>query len=363
MKGLKIADEAIKTVQIITDAKENITYPEIRANALKRFNKTCYVCKSCDGKECRGQVPGMGGVDTGSTFTNNILALEKYLLNVSYIHNAIDPVIKSNIFGYPIETPVLISPVSGTDTNMGGGLSERDYTISILKGAKKASTLAMVGDGTTYEKHLARMRCVKEIGGYIAPIFKPRTDQNEIIQRIHDAEEAGAIAVGIDIDAINLAVMTNKNIKVEPKDVMKLKQLVKSTSLPFIIKGIMSKIDAVRAIDCGAQAIVVSNHGGRILDHMPGTVDVLPEIVEQVHKDITILIDGGFRNGVDILKGLSLGAKYVCLGRPVAIGAMGGEEEGVCFIIKKISRELKEAMRVTGQNSVNKISPHILRSK
>ncbi len=95
--------------------------------------------------------------------------------------------------------------------------------------------------------------------------------------------------------------------------------MVESTRLPFIIKGIMTVDDALMAVESGASAIIVSNHGGRVLDYTPGTCEVLPDIAKSVKGKITILVDGGVRTGVDVVKMLGLGADAVLMGRPLLL--------------------------------------------
>ena len=110
----------------------------------------------------------------------------------------------------------------------------------------------------------------------------------------------------------------------------------------------------------GAAAIVVSNHGGRVLDQTPGTADVLPEIAKKVKGKITILADGGVRNGVDVLKMLALGADAVLIGRPFVPASFGGQAEGVKAYIDSIAADLKSAMILTGCNSIEDVNSRIL---
>jgi len=107
-------------------------------------------------------------------------------------------------------------------------------------------------------------------------------------------------------------------------------------------------------------AIVVSNHGGRALDHLQGTAEVLSLIAQAVKGKMTIFVDGGIRSGVDVLKMLALGADAVLVGRPLAIGAVGGQAEGVELVIKKLADELKAAMVLTGTADVTAVSQDIL---
>ncbi len=135
---------------------------------------------------------------------------------------------------------------------------------------------------------------------------------------------------------------------------------VKSTSLPLILKGIMCVEDAVAAREAGVAAIVVSNHGGRVLDHTPGTAEVLPHVARAVGRDMTVLADGGVRSGVDALKMIALGAHGVLVGRPLAVGAVGAGAEGVRLILEQMRNELKVAMIYTGCASVCEIGEQVL---
>jgi isopentenyl diphosphate isomerase/L-lactate dehydrogenase-like FMN-dependent dehydrogenase len=127
-----------------------------------------------------------------------------------------------------------------------------------------------------------------------------------------------------------------------------------------MIKGIMTVDEAQMAIDAGAAAIVVSNHGGRVLDHTPGTAAVLPKIASKVKGKIIILADGGIRNGYDVLKMLALGADAVMIGRPIIRGAVGGGKEGVALVLNMMRKQLAEAMVMTGQASVLKIDSSVV---
>lgn len=114
------------------------------------------------------------------------------------------------------------------------------------------------------------------------------------------------------------------------------------------------------AVDTGARAIVVSNHGGRALDHTPGAADVLPAIAEAVKDQVVILADGGVRTGGDILKMLALGADCVLVGRPFSIAAVGGLKDGVSQYIARLDGELKAAMVLTGTARADAVDRGIL---
>jgi len=362
---LQQAEAAVKQCmelfKIETSDDTEISMKAINASAREKFKKICYVCKNCDGYECASGVPGMGGTGSGESFRRNADALKKFKVITTLIHDDIVPDTSSEIFGNKISFPVMAAPITGSVTNMSGAIEELDYNIAVVRGCKNSGTIAFVGDGATPDKYKIGLEAIKEENGWGIPIFKPRKDNKEIIKRIKAAEKAGTIAVGIDIDAIVFKTMAMRNQEVAPKSVSELREIKSATNLPFILKGIMNPRDAEMACKAGADAIIVSNHGGRVLDQMPGSMDVLEEIVAAVGKSITIMIDGGFRDGVDILKALALGADFVLIGRPVAIAAVGMGVEGTSFYLDKLKDEFKKTMILTGCKNVKDISSDLIR--
>ena len=128
-----------------------------------------------------------------------------------------------------------------------------------------------------------------------------------------------------------------------------LKEIASATELPFIVKGVMTAESARKALNAGAYAVVVSNHGGRVMDNGLSTAEVLPEIREAVgNQRGRIFVDGGIRTGGDVFKMLALGADAVLIGRPYAIAAYGGGAEGVRLYTEKLIAELRDAMTMTG---------------
>ena len=121
----------------------------------------------------------------------------------------------------------------------------------------------------------------------------------------------------------------------------------------MVIKGVHTSEDARRAVDAGAQALVVSNHGGRQLDGVPATLRILPEVVDAVGAQVEILMDGGIRRGSDIVKALCLGASAVLIGRGYAYGLAAGGEEGVANAIEIFRSGLVRTMRLLGCPSLS----------
>ena len=315
----------------------------------------CKVCPVCNGVACAGEVPGMGGSLTGSTFKSNVEDLSKIKLKLKTIHNAKKPDLKFNFFSTVLDFPVIAAPITGTVFNMGGALSEKEYIQSVINGSLAAGTIAMTGDSADLALYEEGISALKKVNGKGVPIIKPR-DNKDVIKNIKRAESVNSLSVGMDIDGAGLVTMALKGQPVGPKTVEELKEIVSSTNLPFIIKGIMTVEEAKLAVEVGAKAIVVSNHGGRVLDHCQSTAKVLPEISSAVKGKTLILADGGIRTGVDVFKMIALGADGVLIGRPIIVGAFGGYEEGVSLILNKMKNELYQTMILTGSQNLASIN-------
>ena len=337
-----------------------MNWQEIKKIAKEKLKPYCRVCPVCNGVACAGEVPGMGGVGTGSSFKANFEALNSIKLNLLTIHDVRNPDTEIEFFGQKLSLPVMAAPITGTTYNMGGAITEDVYTQEVIAGSTMAGTVGWTGDGADPLMYGSGIDAIKKNDGKGIPIIKPRA-QDEIIKRIRLAEEAGALAVGVDIDGAGLITMALKGQPVSPKSPREIEELVKATKLPFILKGIMTLKEAEIAYNLGVSAIVVSNHGGRILDHTPGVAEVLPEIADKLKGKITIIADGGVRSGVDVLKLLALGADAVLIGRPVVVAVFGGGREALKLYFDTIKSELKQAMLLTGVASVKNVPKEILR--
>jgi isopentenyl diphosphate isomerase/L-lactate dehydrogenase-like FMN-dependent dehydrogenase len=337
-----------------------MNWQEIKKIAKEKLKPYCRVCPVCNGVACAGEVPGMGGVGTGSSFKANFEALNRIKLNLLTIHDVRNPDTEIEFFGQKLSLPVMAAPITGTTYNMGGAITEDVYTQEVIAGSTMAGTVGWTGDGADPLMYGSGIDAIKKNDGKGIPIIKPRA-QDEIIKRIRLAEEAGALAVGVDIDGAGLITMALKGQPVSPKSPSEIEELVKATKLPFILKGIMTLKEAEIAYNLGVSAIVVSNHGGRILDHTPGVAEVLPEIADKLKGKITIIADGGVRSGVDVLKLLALGADAVLIGRPVVVAVFGGGREALKLYFDTIKSELKQAMLLTGVASVKNVPKEILR--
>lgn len=332
---------------------------EIKQTARDKMKGYCRVCKNCNGIACAGEVPGMGGIGTGSSFTANIEALANVKLNLRTLHDAKTPDISTNILGIDLSMPILSAPITGSDYNMGGAIPEAEYIGMVMSGSKYAGTVGMCGDGGNPVFYTSGIKAIKKENGHGIPIIKPR-ENHRVIEMAKQAEEINAPAVGMDIDGAGLVTMALMGQPVGPKNLQEIKEIISAVDLPFILKGIMTVDEAKLALEAGAAAIVVSNHGGRILDSTPGVAQVLPAIADKLKGKITILADGGVRSGVDVLKYLALGADAVLVGRPVIISAFGGGAEGVRLVLETMANELKQAMILTGCKDIKSINSSVI---
>lgn len=334
---------------------------ELRELGRQKFGKVCRMCPVCDGRVCAGEIPGAGGVGSGQAFRNNVIALAEVKLHQRIIHTVHKPTTVFNLWGNELSMPILAAPIGGIAFNWNGYLSEADYAKAVISGSKAAGAMGMVGDGKLEEIYQSGLDALLAEDGWGIPTIKPRPNE-QIIELAYQAEAAGAVAVAIDVDAAALINMTVSGQPVGPKTFAELVELKQNIKLPLIIKGVMEIEDALQCAEAGIDGIVVSNHGGRVLDHTPGTAEVLPEIADAVGNKMMIFVDGGIRTGFDVLKMLALGADAVLLGRPITQAGAGGAE-GVACLLKYMQAELEAAMIMTGAQDLSKITRDIIYNK
>ena len=335
---------------------------DIRTSAKERMKGFCRVCPTCDGRVCAGEVPGMGGLNTGSTFRNNVQALASVQLNMRLVHEVRTPDTATSFLGLELALPVMAAPMGGISFNMGGFMEEHDYVRAILQGCREQGSIGCTGDGVPPIIHEAGFDGIKGEGGHGIPFIKP-WEGKELEEKLEKAFACGCTILGMDIDAAGLITLRKMGRPVTPYSQRELEAIiakVHSHGIRFVLKGVMTPMDALRAHEAGADAIVVSNHGGRVLDHCPGTAAVLPAIAAAVKGRLPIVADGGVRDGVDVLKMLALGADVVGVGRPMGIAALGGGAEGVGKILETMRAQLEQAMLLTGCATVAQVSSEVI---
>ncbi|MCX7883251.1 MAG: alpha-hydroxy-acid oxidizing protein [Brevinematales bacterium] len=356
-EALHASHQAVRSIKITTKSGEDntINVSVLLERARTRFHGRCFVCQDCDGVKCRGMVPGVGGVGLGTGFIRAVERLRRWDVIPSYIQEARMVSLETSLCGIPLSMPVLPAPITGAITNLGGAIPELELARSIVKGANQAGLVGAVGDGATPTKYRIGIKVILENFGLAIPFFKPRLDKTMIIERLLAAEEAGAVAMGMDIDAASFLTMEMKKQATVTKSVEELAELIGMVKVPFLLKGILSPTDAKLAKEAGAAAIVVSHHGGRVSDAMIAPVDALPRVREAVGEDFPVILDGGIRSGWDVVRALALGADAVMIGRPVMIYAVGQGVAGVRYYFESLKNELAKALSLVGADTPDKI--------
>ena len=322
-------------------------YNEVLERARERLAPHCLVCKECNGIACRGKVPGVGAKGTGNSFIRNYEYLSNVKVEMDTIYEYKGQDTSIELFGHTFKAPIFAAPIGGMRFNYDDRISELDYITAVVTGTVMAGCAAFTGDGADDICFLAPLEPIKSVNGLAVPTLKPWKN-DKVFEKIKMAEEVGAMAVAMDIDSAGLIHLAKSGKPVFSKTAEELKEIAAYTKLPFIIKGIMSAKVAEKAALTGAYGIVVSNHGGRVLDNTPATCEVLPEIKQAVGDRVKVFVDGGIRTGADVFKALALGADAVLIGRPYAVAAFGGGAEGVRLYTEKLMYELKETMIMTG---------------
>jgi len=313
-------------------------------------------------KQEYGKPLGLRGIGQGFSYLANFKALLRYRLKTKLIAQHTEPELATEFFSHNISMPVLGAPMSGL-SNV-SNITEEDFAFGILEGCRLAGTVGCTGSTSKpYDVHPGIV-ALKKVNGHGINIFKPQS-QEILLDLITQSDKENAVAVGVDIDGAGSVNFSLAGKPVYRKTIDELRELKKSTKLPFIIKGIMSIDDALCAIEARADVISISNHGGRVLDSGPGVADVLPEIVQAVRgtnngRRVVITADGGIRTGFDVVKMLALGADYVLMGRPLAREAVSNGAEGVKRVLEYIRTDIRIAMLMTSCNTLEDIKETIL---
>jgi isopentenyl diphosphate isomerase/L-lactate dehydrogenase-like FMN-dependent dehydrogenase len=300
-----------------------------------------------------------GAAESRATFRRNQRAFERWLFRQRIFHDVSDPDTSIELFGRKLNTPACVAPV-GSFILIGQRANQE-----VAEGAGRAGTMIFVS-------HAAEPS-MEEWGesGSGPKVFMAYLNRGkeDTLRCIRSAENLGFAAVGATLDTVQPVKIGDevplstkdgrprKGRPSSPKDVEWLKQ---QTSLPVVIKGIMGVEDARIAVNAGADALIVSNHGGRILDFNRAAVEVLPEIVEAVGGKVPVLFDSGIRRGGDIAKALALGAKAGLVGRPVGWGVAAAGAAGVERVIQILTEELKRVLILTGVGAVTQVNQSIL---
>lgn len=332
-----------------------MNYKELMDEARKNIGTLCHACPICNGKACGNTMPGPGAKGIGDTAIRNYDAWKEIRVNLDTIAENKEPDTSFDFFGYKMKYPIFAGPVGAVNLHYGDKYDDLQYNDILVSACAKEGIAAFTGDGSYPEVVISATKAIANAGGIGIPTIKP-WDKATLKEKFALVQESGCMAVAMDIDAAGLPFLKNLPTPAGSKTVEELSEIIKEAGKPFIIKGIMTVKGALKAKKAGASAIVVSNHGGRVLDQCPATAEVLPEIAAAVGGDMMILVDGGLRTGTDIFKALALGADGVIVARPYVTAVYGSAEEGVHILTQKLGEELADTMKMCGCTSLKDIS-------
>ena len=337
-------------------------YQSSSSLAHGQMGEWCKACPVCNGRACGAHIPGPGAKGQGTVAVRNYDAWQNLRLVMDTIHDEFAASCETTVLGRSLALPVMIGPVGDVNRHYGDKYNTVTYNGAILRAASSAGSLAWTGDGLDGTIMTKALTLMDELGGQGIPTIKPWS-MDVISEKLEDALAIRPVAVAMDIDAAGLPFLRGQQPPAGAKSVRQLRQIAKrchDAGTPFILKGIMSARGAHKAVDAGVDAIVVSNHGGRVLDGVPATAEVLPQIASEVGSDLQIFVDGGIRCGADVFRALALGASAVLICRPFVVATFGGGEEGIAGYLEQLARELMDCMEMCGAPTVADIDRDML---
>lgn len=336
-----------------------MNYQDVLKEARSCMGPYCKACPVCNGKACGNQVPGPGAKGVGDTAIRNYQKWQEIRVNMDTLtlNQPVDTSVE--LFGQKFKYPFFAGPVGAVKMHYSDKYDDLGYNNVLVDACAKAGIAAFTGDGTDAGVMVAATKAIKAAGGMGVPTVKP-WNLDTIREKMELVKESGAFAVAMDVDAAGLPFLKNMNPPAGSKTVEELQEISRIAGVPFIVKGIMTKRGALKAKDAGAAAIVVSNHGGRVLDQCPATAEVLEGIADAVGGQMKIFVDGGIRSGTDVFKALALGADGVIIARPFVTAVYGGGQEGVQCYVDKIGAELADTMAMCGAYSLKGITKDMI---
>ena len=314
-----------------------------------------------------------GGSGDEITLRRNRTALDAIQLKPRVLVDVTRIDTSRTLLGHQLEHPILLAP---TSSHL---LAHPDAEVATARGAAAAKTILIAS--TTSNRSIEDI--CKAASGPVWFQLYVEDDRKPVQALIERAEAAGCTALCITVDnplayarnreervKAQAPVLSFPNIGIEStpggrglsrrhfnwSDLGWIQSVAKT---PILLKGILNPDDADQAARRGVAAIVVSNHGGRVLDTEPATIEVLPAVVDRVAGRIPVLFDGGVRRGTDVLKGLGYGASAVLIGRPYIYGLAVGGPDGIRDVVAILRTELEGAMAMTGRVRLDDIDRSI----
>lgn len=337
-----------------------MNFNEVLTAARECIGKYCKACPVCNGKACGNQMPGPGAKGTGDGAIRNYQKWQEIRINMDTLceNKPVDTSLE--LFGKTFKYPFFAGPVGAVNLHYGEKYDDMSYNNVLVDACAKNGIAAFTGDGMVANVMIYATDAIKNAGGLGVPTVKP-WNIDTIKEKMEMVKKSGSFAVAMDVDAAGLPFLKNMTPPAGSKTVEEMKEIIQMAGKPFIVKGVMTVAGALKAKEAGAAAIVVSNHGGRVLDQCAATAEVLEEIVKAVNGSMKVLVDGGIRTGTDVFKALALGADGVIICRPFVPAVFGGGAEGVQCYIEKIGAELADTMAMCGAHSLKDITRDMVR--
>jgi isopentenyl diphosphate isomerase/L-lactate dehydrogenase-like FMN-dependent dehydrogenase len=316
-----------------------------------------------------------GGAEDERTLEENRLAFTRWLLRPRMLTGAPAADASTTFLGMPVAMPILVAPFAG-DT-----LLHADGYRAVLEAAASLGTLAVVPEVTGETLEVLASAAPDAARVFQLSLRHPHAVLVDLLSRAADAGYA-ALCVTVDVPVVGVrrrelrqpgarleianfpsratGFIDVTNERERPWTWARLADVMAGTNLPFAVKGVLTAEDARAAVEAGAAAVYVSNHGGRQLDSAPATLDQLAEVVDEVGDDAEIALDGGVRSGGDVVKALALGARAVLVGRPACYGLAAGGRAGVHRVLEIVRHELVTATTLLGRARVADLDRTVL---
>ena len=317
---------------------------EVPSWSTKRFSKahapvsarTARPARCATARPAATRSPAPAQKAPGNGFTRNYDAWQKICVNMDTIcpNEPVDTAVE--LFGTMYRYPFFAAPLGAMKMHYGDKYNDREYNSILVNACADSGIAAFTGDGVDAAVFQGAMEAIRAAGGVGVPTIKPWSQQL-VFEKLDLARTSGCKAVAMDIDGAGLPFLKNLTPPAGSKSVQELTEIIRYAAMPFIVKGVMTVRGAQKAAEAGAAAIIVSNHGGRVLGQTPASAEVLAEIADAVGGSMKIFVDGGIRTGTDVFKALALGADAVLIGRPFVPMVYGDGAQGVATYIEKRS--------------------------
>ena len=299
-------------------------------------------------------MPGPGSKVPGNTAARNYDKWQEIFVNMDTLCPNASVDTSFELFGKKFSAPIFIAPLGALSMHYGDKHNDITYNHILINAAANYGICALTGDGVDPAVMQNAAKDMAAIGGMGIPTIKP-WNKEFVFEKLDILNELGIFAAAMDVDGAGLPFLKAMNPNAGSKSVEEMREIISYAKMPFIIKGIMTVKGALKAVEAGADAIVVSNHGGRVQGCCPATAEVLPAIAKAVKGKIKIFVDGGIRSGVDVFKAIALGADGVLIGRPVIPFIYAEGEEGFKVYMDRIVSQLRDTMTMCGTPTLSDI--------